>query len=568
MENRNILTNTFEKGLDLDTDARLVSNDRLRNALNIDITKRGDSLVVTDLKGETILFNYEPAGTQLTKTLAAVSVNFLVEPTGETREAILVFYTITNFFSIYQFVVRALFLDNLSQEVILLEDMSEDDYNKLSTSSVDFGIVGKFGYDVVYFVDNRREPRKIDCIAYRTNENVMTLTLNSQSDEVGYKTVNLNLTSSMLPNDEFRCYVYMYKTGGPLVYLPINPNTDTVKYLDVNYSGSSVISFDVYPEDYGDLTFQIVYHRDGASVYRNFIIGNPYKVELSIGSTAEFIVGLRSTSNTSESNSVDSWEFLYNGNSFVGYIDTPTIEIGTTKLYLSEITIPENYVPDGYYQRADISNVFFRIETGVITEQAINNGDVSWTVVPAFIESAVRADAELIQEGNFDRLSSVNIHVPESVTVAGITYFFVNTVANPEIGREKISSANNFTYTIEYPEDINPVSNYSVGEAEIQAFIISVVKSGSEYILTARVTTTSMFSSVMSVSVHIQAFTSGSGVPATPVNGIVNIYPGQLYGDTTIFYNENFGVDTDFGPICISSYDYSGPETIITANAC
>lgn len=562
--NRDVLVNTFEGGLDLDTDARLLANNKLRDAVNIDITKRGDQFVVKDLNGETILFSFESLATKDVYILAVTNVSFLIQPTSETRPAILVFYVTSE----ERFIIKALYTDNGTSQTILEEDLSSQDYLLLKDSTVDLDVVGKFGYDVVYFVDNRREPRKIECVTYQTNSNVMTLTLNSEVDGDGYKRVNLNLNSSSLPADATRVYVYAYKTGGPLSYIPINPLTESKKYLNVNYSGSNIIGFNIYPEDYGDYTFQIVYHKEGSEIYRNFTIGNPYQVQISVGSFNTFLIGLRSTLDQSSPAQTDSWEFLYNGNSFVGYIDTPTVQVGLTKVYLSEIEDPLNYVPDGYYQRADTFNTFFKVQSGVITEQDINNGTVLWTVQPSSIESDVRLAADLIQEGQFDRLNNVTIHVPQSISVGGVNYTFVETVANNNIGRLKRSVSNNYTYTIEYKKDLTPVTVYSPEGVFLDAFIISVVKFGSGYNVIGRAVLSNAVSQSVSVNLRIQAVDRASQNILPPALLTLIINSGETSAEGSVYHDENFGGEVDYGPICVLDITYSGPETITINNAC
>jgi hypothetical protein len=566
--NRDIVVNTFEGGLDLDSDSRLIPPNKLRGSVNTDITKRGDQFIVTGLKGETILSVFEDSLYSEINMLAATNVSFLVHPTSLTRGAFLLFYTKSNE-SISQFIVRAIYTDDNSTEVILVENISESDLLFLNDSTVDLDVVGKFGYDVVYFVDNRREPRKIECITYQTNSNVMTLTFNSEVEGVGYKQINLNLNSSALPTDPHRTYVYAYKTGGSINFNPVNPQTETVKYLDVNYSGSNTVSFKIYPEDYADYTFQIVYHKEGSLIYRNFIIGNPFQVQISVGSLNSFIIGLKSPSLFSfADNQLDSWEYLYNGVSFVGYIDTPTITLGVTKVYTSETVSEEFYVPDGFYQRADMLNTYFRVQSGVVTEQTTNNGNVSWSVLPESIEADVRASAELIDEESKNRLDFVNIHVPQTITVGGVDYTFVRTVANDDLGRSKISSSNNFTYQIEYKKDLTPVSTYAPDTVTLDVFIISVVKIPPGYQVIARAVVSSPVSQELEVNMRIGAIDVASGNILPPLLITATIESGFSDGQNTGFHNENFNGDVTYGPICVIDIVYSGPETIDIANVC
>lgn len=562
--NRGIVVNTFEGGLDLDTDARLIANNKLLDATNIDITKRGEQFVVTDLKGEEILFEIEDVTTLDAQIIGATNVSFLVKPTGENRPAIIVFYIRSDF----KFIIKALYTDNYTSQLILQEDLSEEDYDFLSDSSIDLDVVGKFGYDVVYFVDNRREPRKIECVTYQTNSNVMTLTLNSEVDDDGYKRINLNLVSSSLPTDAHRVYVYAYKTGGPLVMTPENPLTDTVKFLNVNYSGSNIITFKVYPEDYGDYTFQIVYHKEGSEVYRNFTIGNPYQVMLSVGSFNSFIVALRDVNDMPAINQVNSWEFLYNGKSFVGYIDTATVIPGTTKVYTTEIEDPLNYVPDGYYQGADSANTYFRVISGVIADNDINNGDVVFSVDPTAIETDVRAAAILITEGNKDRLQNVTVHVPSSITVGGINYTFVQTVANDNVGREKISGSPNFTYTIEYGRDLSPTAVYSPQNVTLDVFVMSFIKESIGYSVTTRATISNAVSEDLTVNMRVRAVDTASQNETIPVITSVVIPAGTTAATAFDLHTDNFTNETTYGPVCVIDIVYTGPETITASNFC
>lgn len=573
-KNRDILINTFEGGLDLDTDKRLVPNNKLVESKNIDITKRGDSFVAKDLGNEEILFEFEDTSSQEAFILGSVNANFLIEPTSETRPSILVFYVKEGF----NFIIRALYTDDFSSEVILNEPINESDFNLLKDGSVDIERVGKFGYDSVYFVDNRRQPRKIDCVKYKTNDNEITLTLNSEIDEDGYKQINLFVNSPIAPNNAHRVYVYAYKTGGPLVYTPSNPSTETIKFVEISGSGSVPLAFDIYPEDYGDYTFQIVYHKEGSIIYRNFTIGDPFRAQVSIGSFNNYIIGLRDTNDSSSNDQVPSWDFLYEGNSFIGYIDTPTVEVGVTKVYLTEIEDPLNYVPDGYYQRADVFNTYFRVINGVIVDQDINNGDVVFSTNPSVITEDVKLAAQLVEEGNKNRLDGVTIHVPQTIEVGGITYNFINTVVNNTLEGNKKSQSNNYTYVIERPEDLTVVSNYSVNNITLEAFVISILRFGSGYNVTGRAFVDTPLSENMDVSIRVQAIDIESGNILPPAIINVTILSGDNFGEATVYHDENFSGggfeggsssgDVDYGPACVLSYTYLGPETITVLNAC
>lgn len=564
MTNRDLVVNTFEGGLDLDTDSRLVKNNKLRSSNNIDITKRGDSFIATDIKGEIVMFDFEGHADKQVYMLASKFVTFLVEPTSETRRAALVFYVTSE----NKFIIKALYTDDSSQEVILEETLTASEFEQMKDSTVDLDVVGKFGYDVVYFVDNRRQPRKIDCVTYSTNSNVMTLTFNSLVDGDGYKQVNLNLNSSSVPVDAHRCYVYAYKTGGSLFYSPVNPLTETVKYLTVNYSGDQTIFFNIYPEDYADYTFQIVYHKEGSVTYRNFTIGNPFQVMLSVGALSNFIIGLRWSELSGSVDQVDSWEFLYSGVSFPAYTSTPTIEIGTTILYQSETEDPVSIVPDGYYQRADMPNTHFRVVSGIVTEQDTNHGVVLWGCLPSPIEADVRAAAFLIEEGDIDRLQGITIHVPSTITVGGVVYGFVKTTANSIPARLKESSSNNYTYTLEYPNDRYPISFYSPSEVDLQVFLLGVSWIGNGYFIRCRATITSAISEDLLVNLRVQARDKDTGSYLTPALITITIPSGNVNSDNNVNYYENGYNECTFGPVCVVNFTYTGTETINNINAC
>lgn len=564
-KNKDVIINTFDGGLDLDTDKRLVPNNKLTLSENIDITKRGDSFVVKDIGSEQILFEFEDTTENGVVILGSQNVNFLIEPTSQTRPAILVFYVKEGFY----FIVKALYTDDMSSETILSESITETDFNLLKDGSVDVERIGKFGYDAVYFTDNRRQPRKIDCVKYKTNDNSVTLSLNSDVDQGDYKQINLFVNSSIDPEIPHRVYVYAYKTGGPLVYTPSNPSTDTLKFVEVDSAGNFSVVFDIYPEDYGDYTFQIVYHKEGSITYRNFNIGDPFRVQISVGSFNNYIIGLRDTNDQSSQDQLSSWDFLYEGNSFIGYIDTETVQEGVTKVYLTETEDPLNYVPDGYYQRADVFNTYFRVVSGVITEQTINNGDVVWSANPSEISQDIRDAAELIQEGNKNRLDGVTIHVPQTISVNGINYNFINTVVNMSLEGNKTSQSNNYTYIIERPDDLTVVSNYSPENITLEAFVISILKVGSGYNITGRAFINNAVSENMDVSIRVQAIDVDSGNILPPAIINVTIISGNNSADATVYHEENFGGgDVDYGPACVLSYSYLGPETITVLNAC
>lgn len=571
--NRDLVTNSFEGGLDLDSDKRVVANNKLVLSENIDITKRGDALVVTDIKGETILFNFEDHSNKSVFILSSVTARFLVEPTGLSRQSVVVFYITSDL----KFKVKVLYFDDFSIGAILEENLLQSEYDFLLNSTVDVEKVGKFGYDVLYFVDNRREPRKIDCVTYVTNQNEMTLTLNAQVENTGYKTILLNLQSSIAPIDPHRVYIYAYKTGGSLVYNPVNPSTEVIKYVLVSDEITSVVAFNIYPEDYGSYTFQIVYHKEGSKLYRNFIIGNPFQVVIEVGSTSTFLIGIRSEFDQPAVTQIPSWEFLYSGNSFVVYIDTPTIELGTTKAYLSAIIAPESLVPDGYYQRADAPNTYFRVNLGIIAEQTINNGVVSWSCLPAEIEIDVRAAATTITEGTVNRLDNVIIDVPVEVMSGGIEYYFVKNVGNEQLGRIKEAFSTYFSYTLEFPSDLSPYSIYAPNITQLNGYIFGVARFSNGYNVTIGAFATNALTQSMSVVVKVQVRDTRTGNLISPILATVVIAQGANQGQVVVYHEdtdvgapagERYVGDIQYGPACVNSYTYTGLEQIIVSNPC
>lgn len=279
---RNISTNTFEGGLDLDSDIRRVASNKSIDSINIDIKRSGDHFSLVDLRGETEIAELEDNLATNIKVLNSTEARFLYYPTTESKDSVVVFY-IASIGGVNYLKIKAVIVDTGEIIEIYEESISDEDFNTIKYSSVDTLVVGSFGYDTIYFVDNVRQPRKIECIVYRTNDCVLNIFHNSTDDLGSFKRVNLDINVILSPVDDFRAYIYAYKNGFAHEENIYDGNTDTVKYIDVSTSSTSESTyFDIYASDYDDFVFQIRYHRELGVLYNNFLIGSPDSVNLSL----------------------------------------------------------------------------------------------------------------------------------------------------------------------------------------------------------------------------------------------------------------------------------------------
>lgn len=568
--NRDITINTFEGGIDLDSDNKVIKNNKTREAYNTDIKKSGNIAAITDLKGESVVSVLEDSSVYEVFVLASDSARLLVQPTKQSIDTIVFFY-IRKSGNSHQFVVKILRENENGNCACIIEDITEDQFNFLKDSTVDFVKVGKFGYDVFYFVDNLRQPRKLECILYRTNDTELTLTASEPllTDPFpNYKKVNLLVNPSGQIIDGFRAYIYGYKTGGSFSLSANNPLTETIKFVDFNPGDTTpkFVFFDIYEEDYSNWTFEIVYHREGEDVFSNFIIGDPSKIEVSIGILPNSFLLLQGSNLQPSSQQVNSWEFLYTGSVITVYSNDEEIAIGSI-LYNSPVESGENLLPTGFYQ--DItdpnSNKYVESFGGAVVNYEINNGDI----IPEFnfpeIESEVKLNATAYSEGNVNRLSTANYNLPLLVTVNGEDYDFESITVRDVTENNNIKS-----YTVERAGDLTPLIKYSPGNIDLEVEIFDVNQSGFGYFVTMSAFINFSTNVNIDVVANLTATrTQDSQQISTPQFNIT-IPAGEVFASTQL-YIEDGGqefVELNFSNPCIFSFGYLGMKTINPVNQC
>lgn len=453
MLNKDIFVNTFDGGIDLDSDARTIPNNKTREAYNTDIRKSGDVAVITDLNGEDVLSVIEESISGEVFVLASVDARFYEEPSKSEKEAIVVFYI--NGENGYKFIIKAFFTESSSVKTIFEEDLSSEDFFKLKDSTIDFEVVGQFSYDTIYFVDNRREPRKLECIITNTNELEVTIALNELQDNGEFYRVFLDIDAGDVPAEDFKVFVYGYKKGGATRITPINPFTDVINSADFVSGGSSIIPifFDIYEEDYDDWVFQISYHKEGSIIYRNFVIGDPFIVEVPIGVMNNSFLLKYSDSFTPAGNQQASWDFLYDGSNFIAYSEDAVITPSTTVLYKNRFKKPENIISSGYYQSIasgpEENNFILSDSSGTVLNYETNFGDVELDVYPSDIKADIKA-ASVVDDGNRFRLSNVALDVVPTLNIGGQDYNLISIVTGP------IKRDNNASYQLQRSRDLTP----------------------------------------------------------------------------------------------------------------
>lgn len=457
MLNKDVFVNTFDGGIDLDSDARTIPNNKTREAYNTDIRKSGDVSVISDIKGEDVLSVIDETVSGEIFVLASVDVRFYEEPSKTEKEAILVFYI--NGENSYKFIIKAFFIESSSSKIIFEEELSDDDFTKLKDSTIDLEVIGQFSYDTVYFVDNRREPRKLECIITNTNELEVTISLNELQEIDNFHRVFLDIDSGDVPTEDFKVFIYGYKKGGATRITPINPATEVIKSVQFLNGGSSVIAvtFDIYEEDYDDWVFQISYHKEGSVIYRNFVIGDPYIVEVPIGVMNNTFLLKYSAFFNPSSVQTDSWDFLYDGSNFLAYSEDDTINPGTTVLYKNRFKKPENTVIAGYYQSIvdgpEENNFVLTDSTGLVLEYETNYGNVELDVYPASIKATAKA-ASIVDDGVKFRLDGVDLDMEPVVAFGGDDYNLVSIVTGPT------KRLNGASYQLERKRDLTPLAIY------------------------------------------------------------------------------------------------------------
>jgi hypothetical protein len=562
MKNRDFAINTFDGGMDVDLDNKALPSNKYREGNNIDIRKSGNSAAVTDLKGETVLAVIEDLSVYSTTILAVIDAQFLVEPTGQVREALVIFY-IRQSDSATEFVIKSMFLDNNNTLILFSESITQEAYEFLQDSTVSLQKVGLFGYDVIYFVDYYRQPRKIDCVLYSTNDVEVTITLNGMHQMGdGRFQVQILVHQDGVANDPYRAYVQAYKTGQQ-GSSPNNPLTNDILYAEFDgFNTLESLFFNIYPEDFASYTFVLRHYRDGNEIHRNFIIGSPNTVQVAVGVLEDTTTIYKSNIDGSSMTQVGSWDFLYDGIISTPYIDTPTIEVGTTKIYNTELEAPFNLLADGFYQQTT-GNQYIEVSGGVIIDVGVNNATLNVEVIPSGITSYVQSEATDFPSGIRNRLDSVSFNLPTSITnTEDEIYHFYRIVAGTKSSTNPI-----WSYTLERSSEINPQIEYLPDEVDLRVDIINELEnSPGNYELTFRIQITSQLSTFIDVAFKARAWDTDSEQEITGIQDAGVIPEGETFVDVVV----NFGHTgpANFGNACVDNYIYTGYETVTVENPC
>lgn len=551
--------------MDLDSDNRIIQQNKYREAYNIDITREGNNTAVTDLEGETVIGVLEQVVNDGPYILAVEVAQFLEAPTGKTSDAFIFFYIKENAGE-RKFVIKAMFRKTGLQDILFEETLTQGDFEMLKTSTISTEKVGNFGYDVVYFVDNRRQPRKLECVVYRTNSAVVTLHGEGVVAGNDYIDVNLRADISGSVNDPFRAYIYAYKNNSTLIQAPNNPLTETIKFAYFDGSSNSAnVTFRIYGDDYAAYTFILRYHREGVEVYRNFNIGIPDRVDIPVGVLVNQFVLKESPSNTPAQTQLFSWDFIYNGSILTAYMDTPSIAPGT-RIYRSNIARESALLSDGFYQNWNPSsaNAFVRIQNGAVVESSINFANISFATWPVEIEPAVRAGALEITEGSRQRLSTVSYNLPATVTHEGKSYTYLRTAAGT---KESISTTPSFV--IERRPEIAIVAYYRSQEVVVMVSVIDVQEVGSGLWRIVYLATLGSNDTLSDdIELAIVHPVSADGMSLVPNTATAIIPFGENFSQTESFYSGMEGQQLSFGGACIDFITYNGTETVVNGSVC
>ena len=563
MSERGITTNTFDGGIDLDSDNKAISSNKYREAYNVDIRKSGNVFSLVDLKGERIIAEIESTEEYNVHVLNVTDANFLTVPTNSSERCLVVFYCRSKE-GVNEFLIKIVFLSDFRVITFFSEEVNQDDYEKLSVSSIDVETVGQYGYDVIYFVDNVRQPRRIELVSYTTNDQSLTIHLESIEDGFNYKTLTLKLSNSHTPKDSFRAYIYSFLSGNGSGIEPVNPLTESIKFIDFDASDiDRFISFNIYEQDYGSRVFQIRYHKEDDVYYRNFIIGDPSTVNVDLGIIDNPFTIMAGENVSPSVTHTGSWNFLYDGITVYCHTDEVPINIGFTKIYKSNVSSSLNLLRDGHYQAFNTpdENKFIRVQDGKIMEYRTNFANVEFSVIPQQISSQVRSLSPVITEGNFDRLSELSYSVPESVTVGSDEFELVgiNTTT-------KSSNNSTLSYVMERDGDQYPKATYSSTDVYLSGYFTDIIDEGSgQYRMNSIATISRPVEYELSTTVRMRVLDSDQN-EIEQVSSFITILPGETEGHQSIIYNQYSPIT--FGQVCVDGYNYGGSENIVPQSQC
>ncbi len=423
--------NAFSRGMDSDTKDQILPKDNYRYAENV----RVDDGVLVSIDGSTKSYNIETSsGVNDITVLGTTLSRALVKSEGKTIDVIVLFY-------LESFILGEMITQNprLKCKIIPLNqsygiyqmfdeeiDISlEEDYK---ATTIDLDKIGQSGYDTVYFVDNIRPPRKIELIIESVDIDYVNVSLGSITKrpdiDIYDVVINVNVVDGENSNtiigakNNFTAYVRSYREG----LLPSHPsaNASTTRLKSVNFTVGQTTKtaiFTVYPQDLDSWVFNLFYYKDGAVTYSDFVIGDPESVKVSVGvlPDSQKFLARSAQDGSGADDDLTSWDFITNGPIFSYFIDTPSLVLNTTKIYKTNLESDSNYVEDGYHQawNNSLQNYYFKVESGVITEFAINSAPVYVYSEPAGYQGSIDA---LYTTTTFNRLSTVSIDVPASIS--------------------------------------------------------------------------------------------------------------------------------------------------------
>ena len=547
--------------MDLDSDNKVIPSNKYREAYNVDIRKSGNVFSLTDLKGETILSEIENVSDYSVSILNVTEAQFFISPTSKTEDALIFFYT-KHKGSDRRFVIKAIFMNDFRQSILYSETVSSYDLDILLKSTVDVEKVGQYGYDVLYFVDNRRQPRRLECVIHTTNESEVSITIDSLIDNTGYKTVNIILDSTVEPVDPFRVYVYSYLEGGS-AESSSNILTESIKYAEFGVNDlQKSLSFNIYEEDYGTRYFQIRYHKDGNTYYRNFTIGTPSIASIDIGVLYDSFNIMSSNSLTGAITQSASWDFLYDGIVVSSFVDEFPVVTGSTSIYKNNVEASFNILEDGYYQAITEANEnkYIKVEGGIITEYQTNWANVSLSITPVSIATDVRSLSTTITEGIFNRLSQLSYSLPSNLTSNTEDYVLTKIYTDT-----KEAAISNYSYVMERNGDQSPVAQYDNTNIYLYVETTDIESLGSnQYSMIIRASLSKPLEAELGANVKQRIY--AGAIEQSSAYAFIVIPEGEISGHMQVSYTASEAIS--FGQVCVESFEYAGSETVIPENQC
>jgi hypothetical protein len=442
--------NAFSRGMDTDTKDAVFPQDAYRYAENI----KNEDGAVTKIRGSETWIGLEnfSAGMEL-YLLGKEQARLFIQDLSKTTDCMVLFYFVV-VGGAGTFKVQVVPLDTTYPPYVAFsESVPSDDFDAYSKTTVDIEKIGQSGYDIIYFVDNVRQPRKLELVLKSFILDYVDISLVSVTERSGSPgaydvVVRLNVKnafsggSTVNAQKAFTAYIRSYRPSLGTSHPSFNSGTDRLKSVSFNVGESTkTATFAIFPQDLDTWEFNLFYYKSGNTVFSDFLIADPESVRTPVGVLPDSnLIKVRSAQNGSgASTQQESWDFLVSGPVFNYYVDSIPIVVGTTKIYKSNVDDPSNYVANGFHQdwRVGTQNNYIQVASGVITGYGVNNGDVVVTAEPSGFQADVDA---AYTTANFNRLSTVSITLP--ATISGETFKRV------EIGNNLVLNNNAFSYVL------------------------------------------------------------------------------------------------------------------------